>query len=63
MKKVSHSLRKVSHSYKKGVALVGMRHLKTAFINMRFLSCVSFKDNRDNRDNFFFLIEIFVLRQ
>ena len=25
MKKVSHSLRKVSHSYKKGVALVGMR--------------------------------------
>ena len=51
MKKVSHSLRKVSHSYKKGVALVGMRHLKTAFINMRFLSCVSFKDNRDNRDN------------
>ena len=61
MKKVSHSLRKVSHSYKKGVALVGMRHLKTAFINMRFLSCVSFKDNRDNGDNFFFLIEIFVL--
>ena len=53
MKKVSHSLRKVSHSYKKGVALVGMRHLKTAFINMRFLSCVSFKDNRDNGDNFF----------
>ena len=30
MKKVSHSLRKVSHSYKIGVALVGMRHLKTA---------------------------------
>ena len=53
MKKVSHSLRKVSHSYKKGVALVGMRHLKTAFINMRFLSCVCFKDNRDNGDNFF----------
>ena len=63
MKKVSHSLRKVSHSYKKGVALVGMRHLKTAFINIlyfcsycfflttmsfRFLSCVCFKDNRDN---------------
>ena len=60
MKKLSHSFAKVSHSYKKGVALVGMRHLKTAFINMRFLSCVSFKDNRDNRDNFF-LIEIFVL--
>ena len=51
MKKVSHSLRKVSHFYKIGVALVGMRHLKTAFINMRFLSCVSFKDNRDNGDN------------
>lgn len=67
MKKVSHSLRKVSHSYKKGVALVGMRHLKTAFINilyfcsycffnhalLAFLACVGFKDNRDNRDNFF----------
>ena len=53
MKKLSHSFAKVSHSYKKGVALVGMRHLKTAFINMRFLSCVSFKDNRDNRDNSF----------
>ena len=62
MKKVSHSLRKVSHSYKKGVALVGMRHLKTAFINilyfcsycffnhalLAFLACVGFKDNRDN---------------
>ena len=57
MKKVSHSFAKVSHSYKIGVALVGMRHLKTAFINMRFLSCVCFKDNRDNGDNFF-LIEI-----
>ena len=43
MKKVSHSLRKVSHSYKKGVALVGMRHLKTAFINMRFL-CLTLKN-------------------
>ena len=53
MKKLSHSFAKVSHSYKKGVALVGMRHLKTAFINMRFLSCVSFKDNRDNGDNSF----------
>ena len=68
MKKLSHSFAKVSHSYKKGVALVGMRHLKTAFINIlyfcsycfflttmsfRFLSCVSFKDNRDNGDNFF----------
>lgn len=30
MKKLSHSFAKVSHSYKKGVALVGMRHLKTA---------------------------------
>ena len=29
MKKLSHSFAKVSHSYKKGVALVGMRHLKT----------------------------------
>ena len=28
MKKLSHSFAKVSHSYKKGVALVGMRHLK-----------------------------------
>ena len=73
MKKLSHSFAKVSHSYKKGVALVGMRHLKTAFINILYfcsycflnhamlaLSCVCFNDNRDNRDNFF-LIEIFVL--
>ena len=30
MKKLSHSFAKVSHSYNKGVALVGMRHLKTA---------------------------------
>ena len=65
MKKLSHSFAKVSHSYKKGVALVGMRHLKTAFINilyfcsycffnhalLAFLACVGFKDNRDNRDN------------
>ena len=28
MKKLSHSFAKVSHSYKIGVALVGMRHLK-----------------------------------
>lgn len=27
MKKLSHSFAKVSHSYKIGVALVGMRHL------------------------------------
>ena len=65
MKKLSHSFAKVSHSYKIGVALVGMRHLKTAFINilyfcsycffnhalLAFLACVGFKDNRDNRDN------------
>ena len=67
MKKLSHSFAKVSHSYNKGVALVGMRHLKTAFINilyfcsycffnhalLAFLACVGCKDNRDNRDNFF----------
>ena len=62
MKKLSHSFAKVSHSYKIGVALVGMRHIKTAFINilyfcsycffnhalLAFLACVGFKDNRDN---------------
>ena len=67
MKKLSHSFAKVSHSYKIGVALVGMRHIKTAFINILYFcsycflnhamlalfSCVCFNDNRDNRDNFF----------
>ena len=42
MKKVSHSLRKVSHSYKIGVALVGMRHLKTAFINILYFCSFCF---------------------
>ena len=42
MKKVSHSFAKVSHSYKIGVALVGMRHLKTAFINILYFCSYCF---------------------
>ena len=42
MKKLSHSFAKVSHSYKKGVALVGMRHLKTAFINILYFCSYCF---------------------
>lgn len=47
MKKVSHSLRKVSHSYKKGVALVGMRHLKTAFINIFYFCSYCFFNHNE----------------
>ena len=42
MKKLSHSFAKVSHSYNKGVALVGMRHLKTAFINILYFCSYCF---------------------
>ena len=42
MKKLSHSFAKVSHSYKKGVALVGMRHIKTAFINILYFCSYCF---------------------
>ena len=42
MKKLSHSFAKVSHSYKIGVALVGMRHLKTAFINILYFCSYCF---------------------
>ena len=42
MKKLSHSFAKVSHSYKIGVALVGMRHIKTAFINILYFCSYCF---------------------
>lgn len=76
MKKLSHSFAKVSHSYKIGVALVGMRHIKTAFINiLYFCSYCFFKKPRiacafflafvlttiETIETIFFLIEFFVL--